>query len=159
RAVSDGLAAINRFHAGDTLAAFERAVRVCSERKQFWSRFADIPEVSLDTAEIARVWNAARDAVIDALQAKQAAQLEALSLSAETEIAIAAFDNQRRQVGALNQRLQDANALIAIVKEQAAAGNRAALTADVARLKAIQARGTPQIAPLCVDYLAEKTAK
>jgi wobble nucleotide-excising tRNase len=159
KAIVDGLTAINRFHAGGAPAAFERAVRVCSERRQFWSRFAELPEVSLDTAEISRAWNTARDAVIDALQTKQAAPLEQQSLSTETGAAIAAFDDQRRQVAALNQQLQDANAVIAIVKEQAATGNRAALTADVARLKAIQARHTPQIAPLCADYSAEKTAK
>jgi wobble nucleotide-excising tRNase len=159
RAVADGLAAINRLHAGDAPAAFERAVRVCSERRQFWSKFAEIPEVSLDTAEIARAWNAARDAITAALQEKQTAPLEQVSLSVDARAAITAFDNQRRQVAALNRRLQDANAVVAIVKEQAAAGNPAALTADVARLKAIQARHTPEIAPLCAAYLAEKAAK
>ena len=47
-----------------------------------------------------------------------------------------AFEDQRRKVDALNRRLHEANAAIAIVKERAAAGNRAALTADVGRLKA-----------------------
>jgi wobble nucleotide-excising tRNase len=159
RAVSDGLSAIYRLHAGDAPAAFERAVRVCSERRQFWSKFAEMPEVSLDTAEIARAWHAARDVVVGALQAKQAAPLEPMSLSAETRDAIIAFEDQRRKVDALNRRLQEANAAIAIVKERAAAGNRAALTADVGRLKAIRARYALEIAPLCADYLAEKTAK
>jgi wobble nucleotide-excising tRNase len=157
--VAAGLAAINRLHAGDTPAAFERAVRVASQRSQFWSRFAEIPQVSLDTAEIARAWNVARDAVIGALQAKQAAPLEQMSLSVDARDAITAFDNQRQQVATLNGRLQDANPVVAIVKEQAAAGNRVALTADVARLKAIQARHMAEIAPLCADYLAEKAAK
>jgi hypothetical protein len=36
-AVADALAAINRLHGSDVPAAFERAVRVASERRQFWS--------------------------------------------------------------------------------------------------------------------------
>jgi hypothetical protein len=51
------------------------------------------------------------------------------------------------------------NPAIALVKEQAAAGNTAALAADVARLNATKARHSPAVAPLCADYLAEKAAK
>ena len=43
--VSETLAAINRAHGGDVPAAFERAVRIAGERRQFWSRFCDVPDV------------------------------------------------------------------------------------------------------------------
>jgi hypothetical protein len=159
QAVSEALTTVTRLHAGESAAAFERAIRLCGERRQFWSRFAELPEVSLDTAEIARVWRAAREAVISTLQAKQAAPLEPISPSAEARAAITAFENQRNNIAALRRRLPDANMELQVVKERAAAGNRAALTPDLTRLKAIRARHTPEIAARCDDYLAEKAAK
>ena len=51
------------------------------------------------------------------------------------------------------------NASIALVKEQAAAGNVAALASDVAKLQATKARHTPELDPPCAYYLAEKVAK
>ena len=51
------------------------------------------------------------------------------------------------------------NAQIAIIKEQAAAANVAALTADLAHLKAVEARCAPATAELCQAYLDEKAAK
>ncbi len=158
-AVVDALTAVNRLHGGDVPASFERVVRVCGERRQFWARFCDVPEVALDTAEIARSWQAAREAVTAAMQAKQAAPLEHMNLSVEANAAIAAFETHRQAVAALNQDLQQANGRIRVVKEQAAGGNLTALTADVARLKAVKARHTPATAALCQAYLDEKAAK
>jgi wobble nucleotide-excising tRNase len=158
-AVSGALSSITRLHAGEVPAAFERAVRVSGERRQFWSRFAEVPDVSLDTAEIARVWRAAREAAQSALQAKQASPLERVSLSAEAKNAFTAYHNQRQEIAALNQRMQEANTALHIVKEQAAAGNRAALTGDLARLSVIKARHTPDIAVRCTYYLTERTAR
>jgi wobble nucleotide-excising tRNase len=159
QAISSAVAALTRLHAGESPAAFERAVRVCGERRQFWSKFAELPEVSLDTAEIARVWRAAREAVLKALQAKQSAPLERMSLSAEAGAAAAAFEHRRAEITALSQQLHEANKEIEFVKEKAAAGNAAALAADLARLKAIKARYTPEMVAKCADYLAEKAAK
>jgi len=69
RRVSGTLAAINRAHGGDVPAAFERAVRITGERRQFWSQFCDVPDAIVDTATIARDWRAARESVVDALMA------------------------------------------------------------------------------------------
>jgi wobble nucleotide-excising tRNase len=76
------LADIDRIHGGQSQAAFERTVRVAGERAQFWSRFCDVPTVSVDTARVAGDWIAARDAVAEAVRAKQAAPLERVSLLA-----------------------------------------------------------------------------
>ncbi|MDI2054405.1 AAA family ATPase [Bradyrhizobium sp. Mp19] len=48
---------------------------------------------------------------------------------------------------------------IAIVKEQAAVANLPALTADLARLQAVQRRHSEPTNAQCADYLAEKAAK
>lgn len=78
---SQSLAEVNAAHGGEALAAFERAVRVAVERRQFWARFRDVPEVAVDTAAVARDRQAARDAITAALNAKLAAPLERMTLA------------------------------------------------------------------------------
>jgi wobble nucleotide-excising tRNase len=59
----------------------------------------------------------------------------------------------------LSEALVASNEQIAIVKERAAAGNIAALEDDLRKLRAIEARFRPDVAPLCDDYLAQKERK
>jgi len=159
QAVTAALAEVNRLHGGEATAAFERAVRICGERRQFWARFSDAPELNLDTAMISGRWRLAFEAVRRALQAKQAAPLDRTALSPEARAAIARYDADRQTLAALNERLEQANLAIRVVKEQAAGGNPAALAADVARLKATKARHTAPTAALCQEYLDEEEAK
>ena len=159
RSVSEALAAVERTHGGETLAGFERAVRIAGERRQFWSRFCDTPETTVDTAAIALAWQAAREAIVEALSRKQAAPLDRMELPAAAREIVQAYEADRQTVGALDELLQQANLAVALVKEQAAAGDPVALAADVARLNAVKARYTPAIAVLCDAYVAEKSAK
>jgi wobble nucleotide-excising tRNase len=159
RRVSETLAAINRAHGGDVPAGFERAVRIMGERREFWSRFCDVPDANVDTAAIARDWRSAREEAVAALTAKRGSPLEPLNLSNEAKDSIYRFETHRSSIIALNQRLQQANAAIRLVKEQASTANPATLAADLTHLKAIKARHTPAIEALCTDYLAEKAAK
>ena len=150
---------INTAHAGDVPAAFERAVRVAVENREFWRAFTDVPDIDVDTAAIARAWAAARDAVLTILRAKATAPLEAMTLSSETIAAINAYDVHRGAIGGLSAALQARNAPIAIIKEQVAAANVATLVADLAKLAAIKNRHDAATAALCSDYLGEKSAK
>lgn len=159
RNVAEALTTINRTHGDEVPANFERAVRVVGERRQFWSRFCDVPDATIDTAAIARDWRAARDAVIAALTAKQGAPLERMALANDARAAMTTYEAHRQSVATLNQQLQQVNAAIRTVKERAAIGNVTALTADLARLTAVKARYTPNTAALCDDYLAERNAK
>ena len=159
REIAGALAEVHRLHEADAPAAFERAVRVTSESRQFWSRFCDVPELSLDTAAIAQAWRTAHEAVSAALQAKQASPLERTALGDAATGAIAAFDTHRARVSALNQGLQQANTLIGAVKAGAAAGSVATATDALARLRAVKARHAPATAALCAAYLQEKTGK
>ena len=159
RAIADALGKIRAEHGEAVPAAFERAVRVWGERRQFWAKFCEVPEVGLDTAAVLRAWNKARDTLHDLLLAKQAAPLERLEISAEARAATAAFETERAHVATLSQALHGMNGTIKVVKEQAAAGNPVAIAADLARLRAIQARYMPEVAVLCDAYLAEKMAK
>ena len=159
RKVSDALAALDQAHGGDAPAAFERSVRVADERQRFWSQFCDVPDVDIETAKTGQDWRAAREAVARELAEKQGAPLERMDLRTSTEALVAAYEAHREAVAELSKRLQQANATIRVVKEQAAAADLSALTADVEHLKAIKARHSPTTALLCADYLAEKEAK
>jgi len=159
RKVSEALANINRTHGNDLPAAFERAVRVAVERRQFWSRFCDVPKIEIDTAAVVRDWRSAREAVAAALAAKQAAPLDRMTLVQGARDAVVAYDAHRLAIAELSSALLQANTAIRVTKEQAAAGNTAAIVADLSRLSAVRARHSPVTAALCERYLAEKTAK
>jgi wobble nucleotide-excising tRNase len=141
--IADQIARIKAAHGGDVPAAFERAVRVLIQRREFWQRFTEVPDIAIDTAAVARAWKAAREAVLAALHAKQGAPLDATALPATALAAIASYDESRDGVMTISGALQVINAQIAIVKEQAAAANVATLAADLAKLKAAR----PAIAP------------
>jgi wobble nucleotide-excising tRNase len=159
RNVAETLATINRTHGDEAPAIFERAVRVIGERRQFWSRFCEVPDTTIDTAAIARDWRAARDAVVAPLSAKQGAPLERMTLTNDARAALRVYEAHRQAVAALNQQFQQVNAAVRIVKEQAATANVGALTGDLARLRATRARYTANTAGLCSEYLAERNAK
>lgn len=159
RRISEVLAGVNRTHGGDVPAAFERAVRVARERRQFWSRFCEVPEVVIDTAAIVGDWRAAREAVTAALTAKQAAPLDSMTLAQDARDAVAAYAAHQQRIADLSAALIASNDAIRVVKEQAATANVEAIATDFSLLRATRARHTPEIASLCDDYLAEKAAK
>lgn len=158
-AVARSMQAVDRAHGGDAAAVFERQVRTAVERRQFWERFCEVPALALDTAAIAHVRRTARERITGVLQAKAGAPLERLPIPAEVREMVAALNAHCDAIDGLNAQLEHANRGIALVKEQAAAGNRNALAADVTRLKATRARHELQVAAQCTAYLTEKAAK
>ena len=121
--------------------------------------FLNVSEITIDTAAISRTWKSAREAVIAVLRAKQAAPLDPITLPAGTVEAITNYEKSRAAVAAVSDVLQTANVKIGIIKEKAAVANVATLMADLAKLKAVEVRHSPQIIPLCQAYLNEQTAK
>ncbi len=159
-AIAAAITGINAVHAGDIPAAFERAVRTASQTSEFWSRFSqDIPAIDVDTAAIARVWNAARNAVLAVLKAKQSSPLEPVALPEDAQTAIMEYEAVRAGIASLSGRMEAANATIALIKERAAGANLAALTADRDRLVKLKTRHSEPAAGLCAAYLSEKQAK
>lgn len=146
-------------HGGDVPAAFERSVRVLGEQRQFWSSFAEMPDVNIDTAQVVRLWRAARDAIDVALAGKEATPLEASKLPDDAVLAIGAFIEARARVLASAKAFQHLNPALELVKEKAAASDGAALASDIVRLKATIARHDPKIDGHCKAYLDEKQAK
>lgn len=157
--VSEAHQQLNSHHGEVATSAFERSVRVAVERRQFWSRFSELPEVVADTASITAAWRTARDQLANLLTAKQASPLDRIDITNDARAAVAAYESHRQTIESLDDLLQRANALIAVIKEQAATANATAITGDLVRLRAVKERYTPAVAGLCDAYLAEKQAK
>lgn len=151
--------AVRDAHSGDIPSAFERDVRTVAQAHEFWKDFAELPGIDVDTAAIARQWNAARELVLQQLRAKAAAPLEPVALTQETKQAIRDYRACIAEIEALSERLASANDRLEIVKEQAAADDLSALGTDLAKLKAQKARFEQQVLPHCDRYLAEKAGK
>lgn len=158
RQTAQGLADLNQIHPPALAARLERALRVANERRQFWSRYCDVPEVNLDSDALLREWQASRDGISAALEAKRAAPLERVEIRPQVQTAIARFHGLREGLVALNEQLQAANDLIKTAKEQAA-GNQMEAAVRLARLRAVKERFSAQVAPLCDEYMREKAAK
>lgn len=159
RSIGAALQRVEQTHGGDVPAGFERAVRVAVERRQFWSQFCEVEEVVVDTAEVVRDWTAARDALLSALQRKQAAPLEAIALGDGERAAAATYEGHRQRIAAISAALMRANEAIGVVKELAAGSDPGTIEGNLVRLRAVQARHSPEIGPRCEDYLEERAAK
>ncbi|MHC2246108.1 AAA family ATPase [Bradyrhizobium elkanii] len=143
----------------DAQMYYDRERQVEDERRVFWSEFTEIGDVRFDSVGINDAWMNMRQAVNHVLDAKAAAPLERIELSAEAQSAIAAYQQKADEVRLASAELQEANAAIKLVKEQAASANAAALQSDLTRLRATKSRHSAQVAPLCTDYLNEQNRK
>jgi len=159
REVSEVLEEVIHTHGGDIPVNFERSFRVAVELRQFWSRFCDVPEITLDTATIIRDWQAAREAIIEQLKAKQAAPLEEMQITQKTRTLVDSFEAHHGTLTVINQNLSESNRAIEIAKERVARANSNMLADDVYGMKAVKTRHEPTMTVLCNDYLEAKASK
>lgn len=146
-------------HGGEIVAAFERSIRAAIETRDFWKEFAELAEISIDTAAIARSWCTAREAVLEILRAKAASPLRILALSTDARRAIDDFREHIREVNGLSESLVAVNDQLARIKEQVGADNVVVLSSDLERLRAQRARFDHAVVPHCTAYLTERQAK
>lgn len=159
RNIVGAASALNQTHTDNVATGLERSVRVLSERRQFWSRFAELPPIQIDAATIVRDWQAARNQLAALLAEKRTAPLDAVAVPDAVRAAVQLHEANLAAFAAINQQLTQANQAIAAVKQGAANANPAAISATLSRLKAVQARHSAATSALCTDYLAEKQAK
>lgn len=159
RRIAEARAAVERSHPRDIPARFERSVRANVQRRQFWSNFCEVPEVAYDTEQITEHWQAARDATMETLAAKQAAPLDRIDLPEATSTALDQFAAAVNSVRAINDRLDAANNVIRSVKSTAAAEDAEAASRNLRALRAIQNRYTAEVSALCQDYIESRNAK
>lgn len=150
---------VRGIHGGDSQAAFERTARLLSERHQFWSQFAEMPNLDFDLSAVTRTWKTARDGILEALQAKQMTPLEKMSISPATRNAVLEYEEVRMQLQQVNDRLQATALSIQGVKVQASEINVATAEAEMVRLRAVKARYSPDISVKCDEYIAAKADK
>jgi len=152
-------AALNQTHNDNIATGLERSVRVLGERRQFWSRFADLPPIQIDTATIVRDWQTARNQLATLLTQKRAAPLDAVAVPDAVRAAAQLHETNLATIAQINQQLAQANQALAAVKQRAENANLVAISASVSRLKVVQARHSAATSALCVAYSAEKQAK
>ena len=159
RNIGGASAALNQTHAENVATALERSVRVLGERRQFWSRFAELPPIQIDTATIVRDWQSARDQLAALFTQKRASPLDSVAIPDAVRAAVQLHEANLAAIAAVNQQLTQVNQAIAAVKLRAANANPAAIGATLSRLKAVQARHSAATSVRCADYLREKQAK
>ena len=113
----------------------------------------------LDVDAVHAAWTNARDAIKVALDAKRAAPLDRIELSADAARAIKDYRLQAASVARLSEQLQQTKSAIGLVKERAATANMAVLRSDLSQFQATKSRHTPEIASLCDNYQAENQNK
>lgn len=143
----------------DSAADFERAVRVLVERRQFWTQFADMPALNIDTTVIVRDWHAARDLVIGLLIRKREVPLEIIPVTREVRTAVETYDGHLAALRVVNHQLEQANELISTVKLRAITLDPILINATLSRLQSVRSRFTPATSAQCAAYLLEKQAK
>lgn len=159
RRIEEALCKIEGTHARNVPAEFERKIRLLVERRQFWSRFCEVPEITIDTRQIVEDWDTARQAVVAALLRKQAAPLEAITLEETALDSIRTFQGHCECVKSISKNLIRANQRIDGIKRSAAEANPQAIEKNLKHLQATKSRHLPDIADRCDEYLMEKQAK
>ena len=159
QSVSELINDVDRNHADGKQVGFERAVSTLIQSRQFWDNYCDLPNMEIDSATIVDVWNGARTAVSEQLQAKSGAPLDAQSLNQSTLEALDAYGGHRQAIAATNQMLQTSNEAIQQVKQLAQDADTNNITTRLNRLKATKSRFREDITLLCNAYLAEVAAK
>jgi wobble nucleotide-excising tRNase len=159
RNIEAALAGVLKMHGGDATSAFERAVRIAVESREFWKTFVEVPDLSIDTAAVARAWNRAKELIVAVLTRKKDSPLDPFTLSVADLQALTDYETAATTVAEVSKALQAVNPRIAIIKEQAASANVVTLAGDLAKLRATQARHSPATSILCKAYLDEKAAK
>ena len=157
--VKETIDTMHRTHVGGAQVEFERAVGTIGKLHQFWGQFCDIPAVKIDSEAVVNTWNTAREAVAKCLEAKKSAPLERLTLSKSTLEAMNNYETHRQEIVEINKTLASSNIEIRRVQNRAASNNPDEVAKELSLLKATKARHSPEIAPLCVDYLKEKKRK
>jgi wobble nucleotide-excising tRNase len=157
--ISTAQATIETVHALPARDRVAAAMATLIERRQYWARFADLPEIDFDAPDAVADWADAARQAHEVLDVKSRSPLERIRLPERLLAAAARLEEVRNRVATLNDVIAEMNRSIAIVKERAAAGNAAAIEADIRRLRMIGARYSEPMATACQDYQDEKQAK
>ena len=159
RDVVNMIESIGRTHADGIQVEFERSIGKIRELVQFWSQYYKMPAIEIDTKTVVNDWNAARKAVSELLESKQATPLEQQVLNQEVQDILAVYDNHKQHIEVIDKMLTLCNADILEIKKQVEMADADAIHHELSKLKATKVRHSQEISPLCAGYLQEKEAK
>ena len=154
--INDMLDDIRDAHSDATQRDFTRIVAANQGLEPTWKKFGDVSLPKIDAKTIVDDWISARDAVVQLLEAKQAAPLEIMHLDRSV---LQVYELHISNIIDANNELTICNDTIQEIKKQAGAGNIDKIKHDLNVLLATEARHSKDIDPLCTAYLKAKTDK
>ena len=146
-------------HSESVQAEFEQKLRIVGESRQFWTRFCEVKEFTIDTSEIFRDYKAARESMISLIAEKQASPLEKLPIPETAKVFVEVYRKQIVAIAEINELLEVANKAINGVKERVVSASVENLSATLNGLKTARIRHTPDISDACDAYLKELKEK
>ena len=150
---------ISKSFGGDALALLTQSLSQLDKRYTFWKSLLDLPAFEVDNAEVSKAWINARDVVVCALQRKQAAPLEKISLDDESKTKIHDYNRIRMQTESSSEQLVKHNDSVTSLKEATASGSIQVATEELDRLKAIKSRHSEPNDNRCEAYLEVRASK
>ena len=146
-------------HSESVQAEFEQKLRIVGERRQFWTRFCEVKEFTIDTSEIFRDYKAARESMLSLITAKQASPLQKLSIPETERAFLEIYRKHIIAIAEINTLLEVANKAIKEVKERVISASVENLSATLNSLKTAKIRHAPDISDAYDAYLKELKAK
>jgi wobble nucleotide-excising tRNase len=159
RNIDDLRVKINRDFGGDAIAEFQEKVKQMENLHRFWTPMCEMPKLKIDSAEIVKTWQEARDIIFEALTNKKSSPLEGFKLDKDCKEKIESYQKHAAFLEENSRELVTMNMTIRQIKEQASSGSVNEVLNELERLKATKKRFSPEISQLCKEYLAEKKAK
>jgi len=150
---------INRDFGGDAIAEFQEKAKQMENLHRFWTPMCEMPKLKIDSAEIVKTWQEARDILLEALTNKKSSPLEGFKLDTDGKEKVESFQKHTAFVEEKSRELVTMNMTIRQIKEQASSGSAYEVLNELERRKATKKRFSPEIAQLCKEYLVEKEAK
>jgi len=157
--VSESVTHLNTQCGEDKLIAFERAVRSYNENRQYWSKFADIPEIMINSESVIQSWKNLREMIHSKLMIKQSSPLDIVSFTEDELVLFSDYEANRHRIADHNLQVAQINEEINTIKQRIERAEISPLNINLNRLKAIKSRYSQELSQACENYLQEKTNK
>ena len=157
--IDSSIGRIKRDLGGDAIAGFQAKVMQMENLHRFWAPMCEMPKIKIDSADIVKSWQEARNVILDALTHKKASPLDRGELDKKGREKVKAWQDYVGLVEGNTRELLKMNTTIRQIKEEASSDNIDEVIRKLDRLNATKRRYSPDIVPLCDDYIKEKKAK
>lgn len=147
--IQQALNALRQRYSDERLTALERVATENASRVATWEDLADLSAASSDLRRTTATWRAARAKLEAALQRKLEDPGSPVPGMESVEAAVRDLEEAIAEFGVFNERIANANARIAGLKQKSASANQDALEAELRRLRNQQIRYEPEVVALC----------